>query len=157
MSTGLYKFGIRYYDPAIGRWTQRDPVGGSLQETTKVNPYVYANDDPVNMTDPSGKDSIGTFLGCLGSAVGLVGGAITAVGLFGASIVNAMGLSAGAAAAADASTAVVTGDEALAAGASIAAASAAATVAFAGWIAAGAGAVAAGVAIGCAVYGVVQG
>ena len=34
VSTGLYKFGIRYYDPAIGRWTQRDPVGGSLQETT---------------------------------------------------------------------------------------------------------------------------
>ncbi len=53
VSTGLYKFGIRYYDPAIGRWTQRDPVGGSLQETTKVNPYVYT-DDPVNQTDPSG-------------------------------------------------------------------------------------------------------
>jgi RHS repeat-associated protein len=57
VSTGLYKFGIRYYNPAIGRWTQRDPVGGSLQETVKANPYVYADDDPVNMTDPSGKVS----------------------------------------------------------------------------------------------------
>ena len=42
-STGLYKYGIRYYDPTIGRWTQRTPVGGSLQETTKANPYAYAS------------------------------------------------------------------------------------------------------------------
>jgi RHS repeat-associated protein len=54
VSTGLYKFGIRYYDAATGRWTQRDPVGGSLMETVKVNPYVYANDDPVNMVDLGG-------------------------------------------------------------------------------------------------------
>jgi RHS repeat-associated protein len=60
VSTGLYKFGIRYYDAATGRWTQRDPVGGSLTEMTKVNPYVYANDDPVNMVDLSGR---GTCLG----------------------------------------------------------------------------------------------
>ena len=49
--TGLYKFGIRYYDPTTGRWTQRDPIRGSLQETTKANPYVYAGNDPVNMVD----------------------------------------------------------------------------------------------------------
>ncbi|MDQ2887949.1 MAG: hypothetical protein M3Y39_17900 [Chloroflexota bacterium] len=42
-STGLYKYGIRYYDPTIGRWTQRTPVGGSLEETTRPNPYVYAS------------------------------------------------------------------------------------------------------------------
>jgi len=28
-STGLYKFGTRYDDPTLGRWTQQDPVGGS--------------------------------------------------------------------------------------------------------------------------------
>ena len=54
VSTGLYKFGIRYYDPGTGRWTQRDPVGGRLQEMNKANPYVYAGDNPVNETDPSG-------------------------------------------------------------------------------------------------------
>jgi RHS repeat-associated protein len=54
VSTGLYKFGIRYYDATMGRWTQRDPVGGSLTETVKVNPYVYAGDDPVNMVDLGG-------------------------------------------------------------------------------------------------------
>jgi RHS repeat-associated protein len=27
-NTGFYKFGIRSYSPTLGRWTQRDPVGG---------------------------------------------------------------------------------------------------------------------------------
>jgi RHS repeat-associated protein len=69
-STGLYKYGIRYDDPTIGRWTQRTPVGGSLQETTKANPYVYADDDPVNAVDPSGRSST---LECIGGAlIGLI-------------------------------------------------------------------------------------
>jgi RHS repeat-associated protein len=73
VSTGLYKFGIRYYDAATGRWTQRDPVGGSLLETVKTNPYVYA-DDPVNQVDPSGKgyNPIDVFEGCFHSAVSTV-------------------------------------------------------------------------------------
>ena len=54
----LYTLDIRYYDPAIGRWTQRDPVGGSLQETVKANPYVYAGDDPINLVDPTGRDCV---------------------------------------------------------------------------------------------------
>ena len=62
VSTGLYKFGIRYYDATVGRWTQRDPVGGSLTETVKTNPYVYANDDPINMVDPSGENAVACAL-----------------------------------------------------------------------------------------------
>jgi RHS repeat-associated protein len=71
VSTGMYKFGIRYYNPGVGRWTQRDPVGGSLAETTKGNPYVYANDDPVNMVDPSGRDGITNvaLFDCIGSVI----------------------------------------------------------------------------------------
>ena len=49
-STGLYKFGERYYDPSLGRWTQQDSVASG-------NRYVYAGDDPVNAVDPSGKDA----------------------------------------------------------------------------------------------------
>ncbi|WP_371865732.1 RHS repeat-associated core domain-containing protein [Dictyobacter kobayashii] len=55
-TTGLTKFGIRYYDPIFGRWTQRTPVGGTLQETLKPNPYTYADNDPVNYTDRGGAD-----------------------------------------------------------------------------------------------------
>ena len=49
-----------------------------MQETLKANPYVYAANDAVNATDPSGKSSWGSaFLSCLGSvpiiAMGVVG------------------------------------------------------------------------------------
>src|SRR5713101_2211749 len=55
-STGLYKYGTRYYNPGFGRWSQQDPVRGSLDNPTSLNRYVYASDDPVNFTDPSGRD-----------------------------------------------------------------------------------------------------
>jgi hypothetical protein len=77
----LYKFGIRYYDAATGRWTQRDPVGGSLTETVKGNPYVYAGDDPTNLADPSGRVNIPAqlFKACIEGAIGVdVGILITA-------------------------------------------------------------------------------
>ncbi|MCW2666528.1 MAG: repeat protein [Frankiales bacterium] len=45
--TGLYKLGIRYYDPTLGRFTQPDPTG--LDEH-----YGYAGNSPCNFTDPSG-------------------------------------------------------------------------------------------------------
>jgi RHS repeat-associated protein len=51
--TGLYKMGARYYDPTLGRWTQQDPVV-SLVDPLNWNRYVYAGNDPVNFTDPSG-------------------------------------------------------------------------------------------------------
>jgi RHS repeat-associated protein len=54
-STNLYKFGTRYDDPSLGRWTQQDPVGGSLGDLNSANRYAYANDDPVNAVDPSGE------------------------------------------------------------------------------------------------------
>ena len=77
VSTGLYKFGIRYYDAATGRWTQRDPVGGSLTETVKVNPYVYAGDDPVNMVDLGG--NMPCWLAWTVYVIAFVGLAITAI------------------------------------------------------------------------------
>ncbi|GIF06962.1 hypothetical protein Asi03nite_45000 [Actinoplanes siamensis] len=46
-STGLTKFGARYYSADLGRFNQRDPSGKDL-------PYTYAGCDPVNHTDPTG-------------------------------------------------------------------------------------------------------
>ena len=57
-TTGLYKFGIRYYDPTLGRWTQQDPLGGSLFDPSTGNRYIYADDDPTNLTDPHGSISV---------------------------------------------------------------------------------------------------
>jgi RHS repeat-associated protein len=50
-TSGLVRFGTRDYDPALGRWTAKDPLGlrhGSL------GLYTYAAADPVNRSDPSG-------------------------------------------------------------------------------------------------------
>jgi RHS repeat-associated protein len=49
--TGLLRFGARDYDPTTGRWTAKDPVrfGGG-----EYNLYVYAHDDPVNLSDATG-------------------------------------------------------------------------------------------------------
>ncbi len=55
-STGLYKYGTRYYNPGFGRWSQQDPVRGQLKDPTSLDRYLYAGDDPVNFTDPSGRD-----------------------------------------------------------------------------------------------------
>ena len=44
----LYYFAARYYDPHIGRFTQRDPAGDG------VNWYAYANNNPLRFIDPLG-------------------------------------------------------------------------------------------------------
>jgi len=59
-STGLYKVGVRYYDPSLARWTQRDVVDSPLDEHG-WNRYDYVGDDPINETDPSG-ESVTHFL-----------------------------------------------------------------------------------------------
>ncbi len=71
-STGLYKFGARYYDPTIGRWTQQDLLSGSLSDPTSLNRYLYAGDDPVNLTDPSGRQ------GCSGTQILILAGLLIA-------------------------------------------------------------------------------
>src|SRR5258708_11953063 len=71
--TGLTKFGIRYDDTTTGRWTQRMPVGGSLQEMTKANPYVCTADNPVNVGDASGKGDIFLCAMSIAAAITLLG------------------------------------------------------------------------------------
>jgi RHS repeat-associated protein len=51
----LYQFGTRSYDPTIGRWTQQDPLLGSIEKPREFDPYVYVSNNPVNLVDPSGR------------------------------------------------------------------------------------------------------
>ncbi|MEO5618656.1 MAG: RHS repeat-associated core domain-containing protein [Candidatus Eisenbacteria bacterium] len=49
--SGLVRFGARDYDPAVGRWTCKDPVGFGGGD---ANLAAYCGGDPVNFIDPSG-------------------------------------------------------------------------------------------------------
>jgi len=48
----------RYYDPANGRFNQRDTFAGSRFEPQSIHKYLSCNCDPVNVVDPSGRDGL---------------------------------------------------------------------------------------------------
>ena len=46
----LLQLGVRFYDPGLGRFSQKDEVRDSYKMT-----YLYADDCPLFLTDPEGK------------------------------------------------------------------------------------------------------
>ena len=52
--TGLIYFRARHYDPALGQFIQRDPIGFAAGD---LNLYTYVENDPYNYSDPSGLSS----------------------------------------------------------------------------------------------------
>lgn len=68
--TKLVHFGAREYDPSIGRWLSRDPIGFKGGDT---NLYGYVMNDPVNFVDPTG-----TRLSDIVKAIGIGYGVIKA-------------------------------------------------------------------------------
>jgi RHS repeat-associated protein len=48
---GIYDYRHRFYDPGLGRFLQRDPIGFAAGDT---NLFRYCGDDPVNRRDPLG-------------------------------------------------------------------------------------------------------
>jgi len=67
--TGWVKFGARWYDPTLGRWTQHDTLDAPL-DPKNANRYAFAANDPINNSDPKG---LATFIdyaqGCAGGAL----------------------------------------------------------------------------------------
>jgi len=55
---GLYYLRARYYNPATGRFTSRDPEDGYIGVPATLHKYLYANGDPVNLKDPTGQEAI---------------------------------------------------------------------------------------------------
>jgi RHS repeat-associated protein len=51
VATGLIYARARYYDPALGRFISQDPEFA-------VNPYVYALNAPLDLTDPTGRTPV---------------------------------------------------------------------------------------------------
>jgi len=62
--SGLYYYGARYYDPALGRFASLDPLvlgesakplASVLQNPQALNGYGYALNNPVRYVDPTGQ------------------------------------------------------------------------------------------------------
>ena len=52
----------RAYDSELGRFTTPDPLAAQPRVVAAVSPYVYASNDPLNITDPSGLFSFGSLV-----------------------------------------------------------------------------------------------
>jgi RHS repeat-associated protein len=53
-SSDLYEANARYYDPATGRFISEDPIH-------HINPFTYANNDPVDYVDPTGSQAFAEY------------------------------------------------------------------------------------------------
>lgn len=54
-ATGLSYLGMRYYDPAIGRFTGIDPKGVDENDFHGFNRYAYGDNNPYKNFDPDGR------------------------------------------------------------------------------------------------------
>ncbi|GEM_PF-5653187 len=54
-ATGLYYYGARYYDPAIGRFISADTVVQNLANPQTLNRYSYVVNNPLRYIDPTGR------------------------------------------------------------------------------------------------------
>jgi RHS repeat-associated protein/uncharacterized repeat protein (TIGR01451 family) len=61
-ASGLYYAGARYYDPTTGRFLSDDPQ-------PSVNPYPYADNDPVDLVDPLGQQALREYAALVTRAV----------------------------------------------------------------------------------------
>src|SRR5208337_662204 len=58
---GLYYLRARYYNPATGRFLSRDPLDHDPADPKALHKYLYAGGDPVDASDPTGRDYIETI------------------------------------------------------------------------------------------------
>jgi RHS repeat-associated protein len=57
-ASGFYNLRARQYDPLTGRFTSTDPFPGTEDLPVTLHPYLYARNDPVNFSDPSGETTL---------------------------------------------------------------------------------------------------
>ncbi len=69
----------RYYNAGNGRFWSADPTAGSTANPASLNRYAYVRGDPVNLSDPTGRDPIcgpgGVWMGegCYNTGTGAPG------------------------------------------------------------------------------------
>ena len=79
-ASGDYYLRARYYDQTSGRFVSQDSFEGRGEDPVTLHRYLYANADPIQMVDPSGRDSMGEVLvniGVRATFTGLIGASIS--------------------------------------------------------------------------------
>jgi RHS repeat-associated protein len=77
--SGLYYYGYRFYDPSLGHWPNRDPIG---EQGGKNLLYRFVRNRPVNAIDARGllEFNIGIGIGGGGTAFGPIIGTTPSIG-----------------------------------------------------------------------------
>jgi len=69
-AAGLYHFRARFYDPALGRFLSRDQFTGLARDPSTQNPYQYALNSPLMLTDRTGRIALFALVpGLVGAAI----------------------------------------------------------------------------------------
>ncbi len=73
---GKYFLRARYYNSGTGRFLSQDPEMGSQSDPISLHRYLYAGDDAINGSDPSGRETLGGMMAniAIGKMLGGVGG-----------------------------------------------------------------------------------
>lgn len=69
----------RYYDANSGRFVGLDPFAGNAQDPQSNNKYQYTHGDPVNATDPTGRESLSSMQIGLGIGISVASLSVSAV------------------------------------------------------------------------------
>jgi RHS repeat-associated protein len=85
---GLYDYRARFYDPALGRFLQPDPIVPEPGNPQALNRYAYVYNNPLRYTDPSGHAPV--ILVMMG--IGAVSGALINYGVQVAANISQNGL-----------------------------------------------------------------
>ena len=78
-ASGLYYLRARFYNAGTGRFLSQDPVMGHSDDPITMHRYLYANADPVNFVDPSGREGLASVLTSIGVGTTLAGNLSLAV------------------------------------------------------------------------------
>ncbi len=58
---GFINLRARQYGASVGRFSTLDPWGGDVQSPNSLNKYLYSNADPINLSDPSGRETLVSY------------------------------------------------------------------------------------------------